>query len=120
MMRAISAKATAEASMFEGRSFAVNKCRPQNIEGQAAVAVVITVEEPAFLMPMERIVGGIEIEDDTLGWRLVRLQEQRNQMRLDGLSVKSDLVIARQLLAAELERVQRRLGSHRRTILATS
>ena len=54
--------------------------------GSGVALAVIAAEEPAFLMPMERFVGGIEIVGDMLGWRLARLQEQRNQMRLDGLS----------------------------------
>ena len=36
----------------------------EDVERQVAVAVVIAVEEAPFLVPMQRIVGGIEIEDD--------------------------------------------------------
>ena len=39
----------------------------EDVERQVAVAVVIAVEEPAFLVAVQRIVGGIEIEDDLLG-----------------------------------------------------
>ena len=39
----------------------------EDIERQIAIAVVVAVEEAAFLMAMQRIVGGIEIEDDLRG-----------------------------------------------------
>ena len=55
----------------------------EDVERQVAVAVVIAVEEPAFLMAMQRIVGRIEIEHD-LPWRLrVRLEEQIDEHGLD-------------------------------------
>jgi hypothetical protein len=45
----------------------------EDVQRQIAVTVVIAVKEPAFLMPVQRIVGRVEIEDDLLGWRSVRL-----------------------------------------------
>ena len=53
--------------MFAGRSFA-NKQLPaaENIKRQIAVAFVIAVEEPAFLIAMDGVVGRVEIEDDAL------------------------------------------------------
>ena len=36
----------------------------EHIERQVAVGVVVAVEEPAFLAAVERIVGGVQIEDD--------------------------------------------------------
>ena len=43
----------------------------EHVERQVAVAVVVAMEEPALLMAVQRIVGGIEIEDD-LRRRLAR------------------------------------------------
>ncbi len=34
------------------------------------------MEEAAFLMPMQRIIGGIEVEDDLPGRPFVRIEEQ--------------------------------------------
>jgi hypothetical protein len=34
------------------------------------------VKEAAFLMPVQRVVGGIQIQNDLLGRVLVRFQEQ--------------------------------------------
>src|SRR5271165_488592 len=39
----------------------------EHIKRQIAVAVVIAVEEAALLMAVQRVVGGVEIEDDLLG-----------------------------------------------------
>jgi hypothetical protein len=36
----------------------------EHIERQIAVGVVIAVEEALFLVPVQRIVGGVEIEGD--------------------------------------------------------
>ena len=43
----------------------------ENIKRQIAVAFVIAVEEPAFLIAMDGVVGRVEIEDDALRrrWR---------------------------------------------------
>src|SRR5215510_10663389 len=39
------------------------------------LAIVIAVEEPFLMMPVQRVVGDIEIENDLLRRRLGRLQE---------------------------------------------
>ena len=39
----------------------------EHIERQIAVAVVIAVEEPALLMAMQRVLGGVEVENDLFG-----------------------------------------------------
>ena len=38
----------------------------EDVERQIAVAVVVAVEEPTFLVPVQRIVGRIEVEHDLL------------------------------------------------------
>ena len=43
---------------------------------QVAIAVVIAVEEPAFLMSMQRIIRRIEVEDDLRQRAPVRLEEE--------------------------------------------
>jgi hypothetical protein len=52
------------------------------------------MEEPAFLVAMQGIVGGVEVENDLLGRRLVRLEEQGDEQSLDRGRVVADLVIA--------------------------
>ena len=39
----------------------------EHIERQVAVAIVIAVKEPAFLMAVQRVVGGVEVENDLFG-----------------------------------------------------
>jgi hypothetical protein len=53
------------------------------------------VEEPAFLIAVNEIVGSVEIEPDLLGRLAVRLQEEVDQRLLDRRRVVADLVVAR-------------------------
>ena len=76
------------------------------------------MEKAALLMAVQRVVGGVEIENDLLGRAAMRLQEQVDQQRLDHRLVVADLVIAGRKRPAELEPVQRRLARHRRAILS--
>jgi hypothetical protein len=48
----------------------------KHIERQVVVAVVVAVKEPAFLMAVQRVVGGVEVEDDLFGRPSVRFKEQ--------------------------------------------
>ena len=52
------------------------------------------MEEAAFLVPVQRIIRGIEVEDDLLGRRLVRLEEEVDEQALDRRPVMADLVVA--------------------------
>ena len=53
----------------------------EDVERQVAVAVIIAMEEPAFLVAMQRIVGGIEVEDDLFRGLRVRFQEEIDEQR---------------------------------------
>ena len=44
----------------------------EDVERQVAIAVVMAVEEPPLLMPMQRIIRGIEIEDNRHNDRIDR------------------------------------------------
>ena len=63
----------------------------EDVQRQIAVAVVIAVEEAAFLMAVQRIIRGIEVEDDLLGRRLVCLEEQVDEQPFDRRAVKTDV-----------------------------
>src|SRR6185437_13583864 len=88
------------------------------VERQVAVAIVVAVEEPSFLLAVQRIIGRIEIEDDLARRLLMRLQEQLDQQPLDRNRIVADLVIACRLQPAQLQPVQRRLSRNRCTVLA--
>ncbi len=96
----------------------------EHIQRQIAVAVVVAVEEPALLMAVQRVVGGVEVEDDLSGRPspcrspCVRLEEEVDEQRLDRRSVVADLLVAGGDLAREFQPVQRRLAGNRRAILA--
>src|SRR5439155_18550845 len=67
----------------------------EDVERQVAVAVVVAVEEPAFLVAMQRIVRRIEIENDLRRWAPMRLKEHVNEQRLDRRRIVAHLVIPR-------------------------
>ncbi len=62
------------------------------------------MEEPPFLISVQRVIGGIEIKDDLL-WRLVvRIQEQIDKQPLDRRGIGADPGIARGFRLAQLSR----------------
>jgi hypothetical protein len=76
------------------------------IERQIAVVVVIAVEETTFLTPMQRVVGGVEIQGDLL-WRCrMRVEKKFDEPGFDRRRVIADLVIARRFGAAQLQPVE--------------
>jgi hypothetical protein len=75
------------------------------------------VKEPPLLVPVQRIIGGVEIEDDLLWRALVRFYKQIDKQGLDLGPIPSDPVIARQLRPAQLKPVERRFAGQRRAIL---
>ena len=90
----------------------------EDVQRQIAVAIVIAVKEPPFLMPVQRVVGGVEVENDLLWRMLVRLEEQIDKQRFDLGLFPGDPVIARQLRPAQLQPVERRFAGQRCAILA--
>ena len=75
------------------------------------------MEEPALLMAVQRIVGGVEIEDDLLGRGAVRIEEELDEQPLDRRHVMTDLVVPVRSPRRVLEPVERALagkGAQRR------
>jgi hypothetical protein len=58
------------------------------------VAVVVTVEEAPFLIAVNGIVGGVQVEHDALGRPPLGLQEQVHEEVLDRRRIVADLVVA--------------------------
>ena len=92
----------------------------EHVKRQIAVAVVIAVKEPALLLAVHRIIGGVEIESDLARRAFMRLQEQIDHQPLDGDRIVTDLVIARRLQPAQLQPVQCRLAGDRGAVVAAS
>jgi hypothetical protein len=67
---------------------------------------------------VQGVVRGVEIENDLLGRRLVRLEEELAEQALDRRRIMADLVVARGLGRGVLEPVERALAGERRARLA--
>ena len=90
----------------------------EHVQRQIAVTVVVAVEEPALLMAVQRIVGGVEVERDLFGRPDVRLEEEVDEQRFDRRRIMADLLVARRRRPRQLQPVQRRFARDRRAILA--
>ena len=91
----------------------------EDVERQIAVRVVVAVEETAFLVTVQGIIGGVEIEDDAAQGLGVRIEEQVDEQRLDRLVVVADPVVAADAASQRLLKpVERRLSGNRRAALA--
>src|SRR6201995_3267052 len=93
-MRTSSSTVPAAPSLSERRSFAANRCRPQKIYSGIAITVVVAVEEAPFLVPIQRVVGGVEVERDLCRRLVVGIEEQINEQPFHGAGVGGDLVVA--------------------------
>ena len=51
----------------------------EDIKWQVAVAVVVAVEEATFLVPVQRIVGGIQVQPDLTRWLPLRFEKDIDQ-----------------------------------------
>ena len=88
----------------------------EHVERQIAPAVIIAVEEPPLLMPVQRIVGRIEVENYLRGRLAVGVEEQLDEQPLDRRRIMADPVIACRLARRRmLEPIERALAGERRT-----
>ena len=90
----------------------------EHVERQIAVGVVIAVEETLFLMPVQRIVGGVEIEGDLRPRHPMGVEKQVDKQPLDRRRVIADLVVAGRFQPAQFQPVERRFAGQRGTIRA--
>src|SRR5690242_12350252 len=70
-------------------------------------------------MPVQRIIRGVEVEDDLLRGATVRIEEQIDEQRLNRLPVMADPVIPRRLHLAQFQPVQRALAGERCAVRPT-
>jgi hypothetical protein len=76
------------------------------------------VEEAPFLMPVQRVVSGIQIEDDLRRRTPLGREKQIDERRFDRQRVVADLVIRRRLRLTQFEPVEGRFAGDRRAVLA--
>ena len=74
----------------------------EDIQRQVTVAVVITVEEAALLVALQRQVGRVQVQHDLLGRFAVRFQEHLNQQFVEGCLAVLNLLVPARLFAAQL------------------
>lgn len=119
-------RVTSRSHLLQRPAAGVEVARPQagaqrmvaaeNVQGQVTVRVVITVEEAAELMTVQRIVGGVEVEHDPLWRRRVLLHEPINQVIFDLVQVGDHLLVTAAGIGADrrqLEAVERTLAGQR-------
>ena len=89
----------------------------EHVERQVAVAIVVAVEEAAFLIAVQRVVGRVEVEDDLLGRPVVRLEQEVDEQGFDRRGLMADFAVAG-LDSRQFEPVERRLAGCRRAVFA--
>ena len=89
----------------------------EDVERQVAIAVVVAMEEPTFLLAVDRVVGGVEVEHDLLRRSLVAIEEDVHEQCFQARRIVIDLVILPGLAPRPvLQPVERALAGHRRTV----
>ena len=96
----------------------------EDVERQVAIAVVVAMEEArsaraphAFLLAVDRVVGGVEVEHDLLRRSLVAIEEDVHEQCFQARRIVIDLVILPGLAPRPvLQPVERALAGHRRTV----
>src|SRR6516164_1208042 len=93
----------------------------ENVQRKEAILLVITVEEAARLIAVDRVVGGVEVQDDLLRRHGVGLEEQVDEESLDGASAARDLLVPALLVGpdgGQLEPVEGALAGQGFTLVA--
>ena len=92
----------------------------KDVQRQVTVPVVVAVKEPPLLMPVQRIIGGIQIQDYLLRCAPMRIQIDIHPHTLDRIGLRMDLVVAAATcLLMQFQTVQRALARQRRAVTAT-
>ncbi len=100
----------------------------EDVQRQIAVAAVVAVKEAPFLLTVQRIVGGIQIQPDFFRGPRVRFDKQIDQQPVDTLSVGHDPLVTTprsrfrtaQLQSIERARTRQRIPLVTRTCSALS
>src|SRR5262249_56327695 len=79
----------------------------EHVQRQVAITVVIAVIKPPLLLPMDRIIGGIKIEDNLARGGFVSFQKQIDEETSNRHRIVTDLAVARRLQLAQLQTIDR-------------
>ena len=88
----------------------------KNIQRQITIGFVVAMKEAPFLLAMQRIIGGIEVEGDLAGRRAMRLEKQIDEQPFHRRRIVADLVVARRFRLRQFQPVQGRLAGYRGTV----
>src|SRR5512143_2059375 len=72
-----------------------------NAQREITVILVVAVKEASELVAVDRVVGGVEVQDDPLGRPGVGLEEQGNEEPLDVVGAARDLLVATVLIGTD-------------------
>jgi hypothetical protein len=82
----------------------------KDVQRQIAVTAVVTVKEPAFLVPVQRIVRRIQIQPDFFRRLLVRFQKQIHQQPIKRIRIRRNPLVAilgSRIRCAKLQPIER-------------
>jgi hypothetical protein len=88
----------------------------EDVERKVAVAVIIAVEELAFLVAVQWIIRRVKVEDDLLWRLLVGFEENLDEQVFDRSRIVADFMVARRFGPTQLQPVQRRFAGQRCTV----
>ena len=95
-MRWSSSSDPAEASTIGRPQARAQQLLPgEDVERQAAIVSVVAVEKAPFLVAVQPVVGGVEIEHDALGLARLRLNVEIGQQTVHRARVENDLLVTR-------------------------
>ena len=93
-MRRSSSIYPAATSILDGRRRAQQLLPGKNVEQQVAIVSVVAVKKTSFLVAVQAVVGGVEIEHDALGLAGLGLDVERGQQTVGRAGVENDLFVA--------------------------
>lgn len=92
---------------------AQNMLATEGIQRQITVAVIVAMEEPSFLLAVQRQIGCVHVQDDLFRRPCVRLDKHADQQLVDAVLPEGDLLVSILLASAEFQPVQRALACQR-------
>ena len=66
----------------------------EDVQRQVAIVPVVAVEEPTFLLAMQRVVGAVEVQDDLRRCFAVGLEKHLHQHPVYRRGVQRNLLVA--------------------------
>jgi len=100
--------------LIRGFQFGQQQLLPaEHVQRQIMLAIVVAIEEPAILVPMKQIIGGIQIQNDFFGDLFRSLHKGVDEEPIDRFFAVVDLLILLVFLCSDsvgFQSVQRSLA----------